>query len=80
MVISFLESVQMFGTQGERGECGTPGTKGDLVRLLYKHLTIAIIFTLSLYLIFLFISFSNASGSCWFRRNERTSRFAGQFF
>lgn len=49
MVISFLVSVQTFGTQGERGECGTPGTKGDLVQLLYKHLTIAIIFTVSLY-------------------------------
>lgn len=30
----FLESVQMFCTQGERGECGTPGVKGDAVRHL----------------------------------------------
>lgn len=27
-------SVQIYSKQGERGECGTPGIKGDRVQLL----------------------------------------------
>lgn len=82
---NLLESVQISCTQGERGECGTPGIKGDTVWPLYKHHTISIVLPTSwsqsiimLNFCVLFISLSNASGSCWFGWNEGTSRFAGQ--
>lgn len=86
---NLLESVQMFCTQGERGECGTPGIKGDSVWPLYKHHTMSLVFTppwsqsISTFLFLLFIylfTLSNASGSCWFGWNEGAARSAGQCF